>query len=61
MTVSSVVYATDAVPIAPGSHATAPPTATTTNPQADTARRHRVPSRTHLDAPMPGSLPPPHA
>ncbi|MGY0067245.1 hypothetical protein ACWZEH_10520 [Streptomyces sp. QTS137] len=38
--------ATAAEPTEPGSHATAPPTATTANPTARAGRRHRVPRRT---------------
>ncbi|BCL20357.1 hypothetical protein GCM10017668_22000 [Streptomyces tuirus] len=57
VTVSSVVYATDAELMAPGSQATAPPTASTANVAATATRRPRGPSRYLVETPMEGSLP----
>ncbi|GGW80688.1 hypothetical protein GCM10010383_05530 [Streptomyces lomondensis] len=53
-----MVYATAAelMPL-PGSHATAPPTATTPNTAATATRRPRGPRQILLYAPMKGSLP----
>ncbi|GAB2843592.1 hypothetical protein GCM10027074_07760 [Streptomyces deserti] len=64
VTVSSVVYATDAELNSPGSHATAPPTATTTSPATAATLVPRDPCRRcqiRLNAPMEGSLPPKRA